>query len=172
MNQNLTSYLINFVIYFVLQVVFLHHVSLFNVAFCFVYVSILLFMPFNIGTIPFMLMGFGLGLLVDFSYGTTGIHAAACVLMCYARPYVISNIEPISGYDGNSRPLLRVMGLAWFSRYALIMIGIHHILLFIIEVGNFSFFFSTLLKIIFSVGFTYLVILLFQYIFHSSKVPR
>lgn len=166
---SIIAQVIYFLIYLVLQVVLMENVVLFDVAFCFLYVGFLLMLPFEAGTIRLMLMGLAMGLCVDIFYNSFGIHAAASVFIMYIRPYVVSAIAPRGGYETGMTPKLKVMGIEWFSAYSLILIFLHHLLLFFIEAGGFEMFFYTLIKVIASTLFTFVVILIIQYLFYSSK---
>jgi hypothetical protein len=160
---------INFLIYFFLQVIFLHHVSMFNYAFCFVYVAFLLFLPFQTDSIVLLLLAFAMGFLTDLSYSIMGIHSAASVFLAFVRNFAIKRIEPISGYDASARPSVHIMGLQWFSQYSFPLIFLHHGILFFVEVNNSELFMPTLFKVLASSLFTFVMILLIQYIFYRPQ---
>ena len=158
-----------FLIYLVLQVVLIQNVVLFDVAFCFLYVGFLLLLPFESGAIRLMLLGLGMGLCVDIFYNSFGIHAAASVFIMYIRPYVVSALAPRGGYETGMTPKLKVMGIEWFSVYSLTLIFLHHLILFFVEAGGFEMFWYTMLKVAASTVFTFVVILIIQYLFYSSR---
>ena len=158
-----------FLIYLLLQVVLMQNVVLFDVAFCFIYLGFLLMLPFEAGAIRLMLLGFAMGLCVDIFYNSFGIHAAASVFIMYLRPHIISVLAPRGGYETGMTPKLKIMGLEWFSAYSLILIFLHHLVLFFVEAGGFDMFLYTLLKVVASTIFTFVVILIVQYLFYSSK---
>lgn len=158
-----------FVVYLVLQVVIMQNVVLFDVAFCFLYVGFLLMLPFDSGPVRLMLLGLLMGLAVDIFYNSFGIHAAASVFIMYLRPYLVSVLAPRGGYEPGMTPKLKVMGLEWFTVYSLILIFLHHLVLFFVEAGGFGMLGYTLLKTAASTVFTFVVILIIQYLFYSSK---
>lgn len=158
-----------FIIYIALQVFFIRNMVVFDVAFCFVYVAFLLLLPFDISSVLLLLLGFSTGLLVDIFYDTLGMHAAACLLTAYLRPYVILFIMPRGGYDHNSKLSLQSMGFEWFAIYAFILIFIHHLFLFFVEASRLDLFFFTILKAVSSTLFTCIIIFLIQYLFYPSK---
>src|SRR4028118_1471244 len=92
-----------FIIYITLQVILIRNMVLFDVGFCFVYIAFLLLLPFDISKVMLLILGFSTGLLVDVFYDTIGIHAAACTLLAYIRPYVIMFTTPRGGYEANMR---------------------------------------------------------------------
>lgn len=158
-----------FLIYLVLQVVLMQNIVLFNVAFCFLYVGFLLMIPFEAGVIRLMLMGLLMGVCVDIFYNSLGIHAAASVFIMYIRPYIVGVMAPRGGYETGMTPKLKVMGVEWFAAYSLTLVFLHHLVLFFIEAGGFDMFLYTLLKAVASTAFTFIVILIIQYLFYSSR---
>lgn len=165
--NNITS-IISGIIYFLLQVIFIRHWALFDVAFCFVYISVLLFLPITMNPLIVMLIGFGYGLLIDVFYDTLGIHAASCVLLTYTRNTITNLIKPSGGYDANTKPLLSYMGAQWFITYTLLLTTVHHLPLFFIEAWGVNMWFFTFFKALCSIIFTSSVIILFQYLFYRN----
>ncbi len=158
-----------FILYVGVQVVFVRHLILFDVAFCFIYVAFILLLPFETDSVLLMLLALGAGLVVDSFYDTTGIHAAACVLTGYLRPWVIRLITPRGGYDQNLRISMQYMGGEWFFTYALILIFFHHAALFLIEASQWSLVPLALLKTVCSTAFTWLMVVVAQYLFYGKK---
>jgi hypothetical protein len=50
----------------------------------------LLWLPFSVSRMWLLIIGFVTGLTLDFFMMTPGLHAAACVLVAYVRPFVIN----------------------------------------------------------------------------------
>jgi len=90
------------------------------------------------------------------------MHAFACVLVAYIRPFLLKVIAPREGYDAGTTPGVKYFGLDWFMRYAVIIVFTHHFALFFIETFKFHEFFSTLFRVILSSIFTLIIILLSQ----------
>ena len=168
-NKNTIIQAFLLIAYVLLQVVFMRNVVLFDKAFCFAYVAFLLLLPLEAGALSIMLIGFFTGLLIDIFYDSLGIHAAACVIIMFLRPYLVNLMTPIGGYDMGVVPTLKVMGLEWFSLYAFVLIFIHHFALFYIEASGFGMFLFTLSKVFFSSILTFIVILIIQYLFYAPR---
>ena len=160
---------IRFISYVGIQVILLKNLVVFDVAFCFVYIGFLLFLPLDTSRPLLMIIGFFLGLTIDIFYDSLGIHAAACVLIGALRPLWVKFLTPQGGYDLGISPGLVQMRYGWFTAYALILILVHHITIFYVEAGGFSMFFFTLVKVISTAIFTFLVIILFQLLFSRNK---
>ena len=165
--NNLSS-IINAVVYFLLQIIFIRHWALFDTAFCFVYISWLLFLPITMNPLLQMLIGFGYGFFIDLFYDTVGIHSACCVLLAYARTSITSLIKPSGGYDANAKPMLSYMGVQWFFTYTFLLTTIHHLPLFFIEAWGLDMWLFTFFKALSSILFTSSTIILFQYLFYRN----
>jgi hypothetical protein len=168
MKSPLLSQLMSFATYLVLQVLLVKNLNLFDTGFCFLYVSFLLLLPFELGKIQLLLLGFAVGFSVDVFYDTGGIHASACVLLALARPYVTSIIVPSGGYENSMKPWMSIMGPQWFVGYSLVLVTLHHLALFLIEAGSLEMLPFTLLKAAASIAFTETMVLIFQGLFYGK----
>jgi len=150
------------------QILLLKDIVLFNEAFCFAYILILLLVP--IETSPSIQIGIGfiLGLVMDLFYFTYGVHATACTMLMFLRPFWISNMTPSGGYDVGIRVNVKNQGLQWFVSYAFPLLLIHSLMLFFVEAASFGFFWNTLMKSFFSAIFSLIVILIIQYLFYKK----
>ena len=169
MKNNLVRYGLQSLVFFILQVVLFRNMALFDLAFCFVYVAIILSIPFETDRIVTIFAAFVLGILVDAFYNSLGIHASALVLLAFLRYYWISAITPQGGYESNLSPTANSMGGQWYSSYALPLIFMHHFALFFVEAGGFSSFGYSFLKVILSTFFTFFVIVIIQTLFFRRK---
>jgi len=156
-------------VYLFFQVLILKNAVLFHTAFCFLYIAALLTLPVESNPLLLMLFGFGLGFLVDIFYDSLGLHAMACVFIMFIRNYWLGTLTPQGGYDLNAIPSLAAYGLQWFITYVFPLIFLHHTLLFFTEAGGFDYFWHTLTKVISSVFFTLVVILLVEYLFPRKR---
>ncbi len=163
-HQDLIAHSFNFILYLTLQILFLHNVMLFNVGFCYIYVAFLLLLPFEIGTVLMMCIGFLVGLFIDLSYNVVGIHMFSCVLLGFVRNRWIWRLAPMGGYEASARPSLTVMGLNWFAKYTFWLILVHHIPLFLLEAFSSQLYSVALLKAGISTGITFAFILIVQYL--------
>lgn len=168
-NRNAVIQFFYFIAYVGLQILLAKNLVLFDKAFCFVYVAFLLLLPFEVGPLLLMGIGFLTGMVIDVFYDSLGIHAAACVLIMYARPYWKNLITPRGGYEIGMEPTLKLMKFEWFATYALPLILVHHLALFFIEAGGLHMFFFTFAKVLFSTVFTFISVIIIQYLFYTSK---
>ncbi|MCO5272514.1 MAG: rod shape-determining protein MreD [Cyclobacteriaceae bacterium] len=160
---------LSFFIYLLVQVVLMKNLVLFNTAFCFIYIAFILFLPIETNILLLMALGFVMGFLVDVFYDSLGMHASALVLVAFVRNFWLSRITPQGGYDAGEGPTLAANGLQWFFIYAFPLVFIHHFALFFIEAGGFGLLWYTFSKVFFSTIFTFLTVLLLQYMLPGQR---
>jgi hypothetical protein len=165
----IASNIIRFIFLVVLQVVILNNIGLFNMVNPYLYILFILLLPLDIPTYLLLILAFALGLTIDMFSDTGGIHAAATVFMAFCRPLILTLITPRGGYEHEPVPNLKNMGFQWFLMYSVIMVLLHHLVLFNLEMFRLSEFFITFLRVIFSSIFTLILMIISQYIFSSSK---
>jgi hypothetical protein len=125
-------------------------------------------MPFKLSKTAQMLLAFALGLTLDSFRHNPGFHAAACVLMAYIRPFLISILIPQEGADTNyEEPSVKSMGGSLpYMVYVGLLSLIHHGWLFFLEAlqfGNFWYFIvKTLLSTLISMALVVIAELLFS----------
>ncbi|HQV07117.1 MAG TPA: rod shape-determining protein MreD, partial [Chitinophagaceae bacterium] len=60
----------------------------------YLYFLFIMWLPFSVSRMGLLLIGFLTGLTLDYFMMTPGLHAAACLLIAYARPFVITVLTP------------------------------------------------------------------------------
>lgn len=146
--------------YLFLQVFVVRNLVFFDVAFCFLYISIILFLPNTVPVSVVLITAFFIGLAVDIFSNTAGLHASACVLIAFLRSYILKILFPSRGLETELVISLEGLGTERFIRYIVIMTFVHHLFLFFVEAGTIQFFLNTSLKVVSSVIFTSLVVFL------------
>ncbi|MCR9249762.1 MAG: hypothetical protein NXI20_05030 [bacterium] len=158
----------NFLVYVVLQILFINKLVLFDKAFCFFYIGFLLFLPHNVSRVYQLILGFSIGLIVDMFFDTIGIHAASSVFIMFLRPLWI-NITSGGSLDDGETISTRNLGFTTFVTYLTPMVFIHHLTVFVIEGYGFSGFWMILGKVFFSTLFTVAVLSIIQLIMLPTK---
>lgn len=156
---------INFIILLLLQAMVLNHVFIGAYIYPAFYVYFILLLPFETKGWVLLTASFFMGLGVDFFTNSLGINAAASVLMAFFRPLIIRLLSANKVTEPISAPGLKTNGFAWFFTYSLILIVIHHSMLFTLEVFGFTNFLQTLYRIIFSTIATLALVFLAELIF-------
>lgn len=91
------------------------------------YLIYLLWLPLRMGRLPLLGIGFLYGLVLDMFTQTPGLHASACTLAAYLRPYLIQILMPRMGEElGSSEPSAATMGGFPYVTYLLVMTLLHH----------------------------------------------
>ncbi len=161
-----------FAVLVLLQVLIVKNINLGRYFIFFPYVLFILLLPFNTPKPLTLILSFILGLCIDMFYDTQGMHAAACITMAFVRSFVLELFAPREGYDEQLKPTIAYMGVGWFSSYALILILVHHLVLFYIEAFTFTEFFRTLLRVLGSTIATFGFIYLMQFLFYRPNKNR
>ena len=159
----ITRNIFRFVVLILFQVLVMDNVMINGYMIPYIYILFILLMPFETPRWVQLLSGFALGLAVDLFSGTPGMHAAACVLAAFARPYLLDLLASRDGYEPETFPRIHYYGLLWFLKYAALIVAIHHLALFYLEVFQLKYFFSTLLRVILSSILSTSTIVLSQY---------
>ncbi len=152
-----------FVLLILLQVLLFNNIEFSGYINPYIYIMFILLLPVEISSGLLLLISFFTGLVIDFFCGSPGMHTSATVLAGFVRPYVLRLISPRDGYEAGSNPSMIIYGFRWFLLYTLIIILIHHLVLFYLEVFRFTDFFRTLLRVILSSLFSITFILLLEY---------
>jgi rod shape-determining protein MreD len=154
----------NFIFLVLLQVLILNNIEFSGFINPYLYVLFILLLPFETPKWVLLTVSFILGITIDIFSNTLGMHAFASVSIAYIRPYILKIFAPREGYDATLKPGLQSFGIEWLIKYAVIMVLIHHTLLFYVEAFKFQLFFATLLRVILSTIFTVILIILSQLI--------
>ena len=155
--------ILRFVVLILFQVLVMDNVMINGYMIPYIYILFILLMPFETPRWIQLLSGFALGLAMDLFTGTLGMHTAACVLAAFARPYLLDLMASRDGYESETYPRIHYYGFLWFLKYTLLIVVIHHLALFYLEVFQLKYFFSTLLRVILSSILSTSTIVLSQY---------
>lgn len=152
-----------FLLLIVLQIFIFNNIEIGGYAIPYIYILFILLLPFETPGWMALLLAFFLGFMVDVFSDSLGLHTAAAVLVAFLRPYVLSYFAPREGYESGSYPRVFYYGLPWFLKYSLLLIFVHHLVFFYIEVFNFYGFFVTLLRVVLSTLLTAALIVISQF---------
>lgn len=132
----------------------------------YLYFLYILWLPFYIKRGWLLVLGFLLGISVDYFAITPGLHAAAAVLVAYLRPFIINIFAPKDATEFNYRePSPKAMGWNAYLLYALILTFFHNTYLLLLEWLSFGSFIQFLMKIIITTAISMLLIVIAEMIF-------
>lgn len=127
----------------------------------YLYFLYILWLPFKLPRGWLTLLGFLFGLTLDLFTKTPGLHAAACALIAYIRPFLISILMPKEAAEiGYSEPSFTSMGFVPYAVYVFILTLLHHIYLVFLEWLHFGNFWYFLGKVLATTAISLLLILI------------
>lgn len=150
--------ILRFIFLILLQVFILDNIQFMGYINPMIYVLFILSLPVRFPKWALLILAFIMGLIIDVFSNTAGMHSFALVFAAFLRTPVI-NIFTSLDEGSNPTPSFHTFGVSAYVKYVVILVLIHHFILFFIE--SFSFLHLTLLipKIIISSTVTILLIL-------------
>ncbi len=155
--------IVRFLVVILFQVLVMDNVMLNGYMVPYVYLLFILLMPFETPRWIVLLSGFLLGFGIDIFEHTLGMHTAATVLIAFVRPYFLGLLAPRDGYEPDTFPRIRYYGFLWFLKYTMVIVFLHDLVLFYLEVFQLQHFLSTLLRVVLSSVLSAATIVLSQY---------
>lgn len=155
--------IVRFLVVILFQVLVMDNVMINGYLIPQIYLLFILLMPFETPRWAQLLSGFLLGMGIDLFLNTPGMHTFATVAVAFVRPYFLNLLAPRDGYEPDSYPRIHYYGFLWFLKYTLVIVLIHHFVLFYLEVFHLKDFLSTLLRVILSAILSTSTIVLSQY---------
>lgn len=130
-----------------------------------IYPIFILLLPLKMPRSLVIFLAFLLGLCVDMFYDSPGIHASASVFTAWVRPIILRGISPSGGYDIDSNPTKSKYGFFWFLQYASLMMGLHILWYFSVEVFTPVYLDRILWRSLTSFAISMILVILYQFIF-------
>ena len=126
----------------------------------------LLWLPFSVSRQWLMIIGFLTGLLLDYFMMTPGLHAAACVLIVYVRPFLVNILTPKDTSEFNYKePSPKAMQWTPYTVYIFILTLLHHSYMIFLEWLNFGSFLDFIIKVFATTAISMLMIFTVEILF-------
>jgi rod shape-determining protein MreD len=167
MNSALLVNIFRFVLLLATQIIVFNNMNFFGFISPFPYVLFIILYPVNGNKSGLLLTSFLLGLIMDMFSNSGGIHATACLALAYFRPFLFKFSFGLS-YEYQTVKLNDVLTPERFS-FILLSVVIHHLVLFILEAFQFSFFWDILLRTVLSTVFTIIICIIIIYLIKPNK---
>ncbi|MDD2819902.1 MAG: rod shape-determining protein MreD [Flavobacterium sp.] len=167
MNSALLVNIFRFVLLLATQIIVFNNMNFFGFISPFPYVLFIILYPVNGNKSGLLLASFLLGLIMDMFSNSGGIHATACLALAYFRPFLFKFSFGLS-YEYQTVKLNDVLTPERFS-FILLSVVIHHLVLFILEAFQFSFFWDILLRTVLSTVFTIIICIIIIYLIKPNK---
>lgn len=163
MNNSVTLNIVRFIVLVLVQVLILNHINFFGYINPYIYILFIALYPIKNDRLLLITLAFFLGLSVDLFSDSGGMHAGASVLIAYIRPVVLK-----FSFGAIYEHQTIKFGTTDFGQrltYLTILIFIHHLVLFTLEIFNSSKVLLILKKSLFSSIFTLILCLLITILF-------
>lgn len=167
MNSDIFINTTRFIFLVLLQVLLLNNINFLGYINPYLYLIFLILYPFNAPHSIFIIISFLLGITIDTFEDSGGINAAACVFIAYIRPAILRFSFGVS-YDYQT---IKLSNTPYGARvgYILLIVFIHHFILFALEMFDFSHLFLILKKTFFSGIFTCLLVFISLTLFKPKR---
>ncbi len=136
----------------------------------YLYIFFILFLPVGMEQWKVLILSFLLGLSLDVFGDSGGIHAAACLVIAYLRPFFLRTAFGLS-YDNDNINFFKAPFKERFT-YIGLMVLFHHIVLFSLVFFDFYHIILILKNAFFSGIFTSLLIFLTLLLLQRSKIKK
>lgn len=166
--------IIRFILFILVQALVLSHMyPVHRFITPYLYYLFILWLPFFTSRVWVLVLGFLLGFTLDLFTKSPGLHASACLMVAYFRPFLINLLVPKETKELTlGSPGVRSMGGASYAVYVVVLTLIHHgwlVLLETMQYPGFGYFFG---KIIFSGLVSLLLVLVTEMLFRPMKKSK
>ena len=126
-----------YIVVMLLQVFLFDQLQLLGVCHPYIYVLCLLMMPITLPHSADMIIGAVVGLIMDIFCNSLGVHTASCIFIMFIRPYMIGAL--VNDKDRlNEQISLRALGVEALLKYTVILVVVHHLMVFLLAAWSWS----------------------------------
>jgi hypothetical protein len=167
MNSALFMNIFRFILLLTVQIIIFNNINFLGYISPYPYLLFIILYPVNGNKYGLLLASFLLGIILDIFSNSGGIHTTASIILAYYRPYLFKFSFGIS-YEYQTVRLNDVLTPERFS-FILLSVLIHHIILFVLESFQISFFWDILLRILLSTTFTIIICIIIIYLTKPNR---
>lgn len=167
MNSALLINVSRFILLLAVQIIIFNNMNFLGYISPFPYILYIILYPVNGNKAGLLASSFLLGLFMDMFCNSGGIHATACLILAYYRPYIFKFSFGLS-YEYQTIKLNDSLTPERFS-FILVSVLIHHIILFTLEAFQFNFILDVLLRTLFSTIFTIITCIIIIYLIKPNR---
>lgn len=165
--SDLLKNILRFAVFILIQVFLLNKIPhLHRFITPYIYFLFLLWLPFSVSRQWLLIIGFLTGLTLDYFTMTPGLHTAACLLIAYVRPFLISVLTPKDSSEFNYRePSPRAMLWTPYLVYVFVLTLLHHGYMIFLQWLSFGSFLDFIIKVISTTAISMLLIVTAELLF-------
>ena len=167
MNSTLLVNILRFILLLALQIGVFNNMTFLGYIMPLPYMLFIILYPVNSNRSALLISSFFLGLIMDLFSNSGGIHATACLLLAFYRPYLFKFAFGVS-YEYQTIKLNEALTPERFT-FILLAVIIHHFTLFILEAFQVSFIWDILLRTVLSTIFTIISCIIIIYLIKPNK---
>ena len=167
MNSALLVNIFRFILLLAVQIIIFNNMNFLGYVSPFPYILFIILYPVNGNKSGLVVASFLLGLIMDMFSNSGGIHATACLVLAYFRPFIFKFAFGLS-YEYQTIKLNDVLTPERFS-FILLSVVVHHFTLFLLEAFQFSLIFDILIRTLLSTVFTIIICIIIIYLIKPNK---
>jgi hypothetical protein len=167
MNSALLINISRFILLLAVQIIIFNNMNFLGYISPFPYILYIILFPVNGNKSGLLVSSFLIGLVMDMFCNSGGIHATACLILAYYRPYIFKFSFGLS-YEYQTIKLNDSLTPERFS-FILVSVLLHHIILFTLEAFQFNFIIDVLLRTLFSTIFTIITCIIIIYLIKPNR---
>ena len=161
MNNNIQTLTISFFALLLIQFFVLNSFQFTKFIIPYFYLIFIVLFPVNINKLIFLIIAFLMGFIVDLLTYSFGVHAFTCVLVAYMRTPILKIFAGRAELE-LKEITVESLSIIKFLVFSSILVFIHHLIVFHLELFSFKKFFITTFQSIVSSFFTLLVFMFHQ----------
>jgi len=163
------KYIISFILLILLQIFVFNKINMLGFITPMIYIVFIFSLPFQTPRWAVILLGFLIGLAVDFFTGIVGINALATLIIAFIRPSIIRIITLRVELEEHLLPIYQDMKFAWYLQYAFLLTFIHHFVYFFVDALSFNNFWRIMIVILSNTAFSVICIFIIQILFYKAS---
>ncbi len=167
MNSYLLISILRFTVLFLAQVWLFNNIEFWGFLNPFVYILYVLLYPVNANKSFLLISSFFMGLLMDMFFNTGGVHTTATLVLAYIRPTLFRFAYGVS-YEYNTIKITDKFTSETFI-LVLLSVGIHHFILYNLEIFKIALLWDILWKSIANIVLTTTTVILILLFLKSTK---
>ena len=167
MNSTLLVNIFRFILLLAVQIIIFDNMTFLGYIMPLPYILFIILYPVNSNKPSLLISSFLLGLTMDFFSNSGGIHATACLILAFYRPYLFKFAFGVS-YEYQTIKLNESLTPERFS-FILLAVVMHHFTLFILEAFQVSFIWDILIRTLLSTVFTIISCIIIIYLIKPNK---
>lgn len=167
MNSAALTNIVRFILLLAAQIIIFNNINFLGYINPYPYILFIILYPVNGNKSGLLVASFFLGIIMDMFSNSGGVHAAACVVLAYFRPYIFKFSFGLS-YEYQTVRLNDVLNTERFS-FILIAVAFHHFTLFVLEIFRLNFIWDVVLRTALSALFTIVICIILIYIFKPNR---